>query len=182
MPALLRIHPVLALTTGLLSVALLGAVAWFVLKPVSQDAAPAPASMVAPDFTLRDVHGLSVTLSETAGTVRVLTFWASWSPYSRSELRVLDALTQEYGAEVTFLAIGRDTTQRDGERFLTELGLEDAPWALFDPADSYYRNVGGYNMPETAVLGKDGRILFHIHGPVTEEALRAAIDNALTTP
>lgn len=34
--------------------------------------------MIAPDFTLKDINGEEVTLSDLKGNVVLLTFWTSW--------------------------------------------------------------------------------------------------------
>jgi thiol-disulfide isomerase/thioredoxin len=135
---------------------------------------------LAPDFVLNGAHGGRVTLSDTAGKVRVLNFWASWSPYSRDELKMLERVRDTYGDQIVVLAIGRDTDTGEGTRYVREQGFAGAPWVLFDPEDTYYASVGGYNMPETVVLNAEGRIVYQIHGPVQEEGLLRAIEMART--
>lgn len=135
----------------------------------------------APEFALYGADGAQVVLSETVGRVRVLNFWASWSPYSTGELAMLERVRQAYGDRVVVLAIGRDTDRGEGKRYAQEQGLGTAPWVLFDPDDTYYLSVGGYNMPETVVLDADGRIVYHVHGPIKEEELLGAIEAAHTT-
>lgn len=131
---------------------------------------------VAPDFQLRDLEGKLVKLSDSEGTVRVINFWASWSPYSAGELAVLDGLATERKGEVTVLALCRDTVMSEGVQFLKRLTLSDPSFVVFDPDDTYYAELGGYNMPETAVLGRDGTILYQVRGPFDIEQLRTAIE------
>lgn len=132
----------------------------------------------APEFALYSADGAQVTLSETAGTVRVLNFWASWSPYSKGELAMLERVRETYGDSVVVLAIGRDTDLSEGKRYAREQGLGTASWVLFDPDDTYYLSVGGYNMPETVVVDAEGGIAYHVHGPIKEEELLSAIELA----
>jgi cytochrome c biogenesis protein CcmG/thiol:disulfide interchange protein DsbE len=140
---------------------------------------PVDVAAVAPDFILPDAGGMSVTLSKVKGTVKVVNFWASWSPYSREELPALARLKQSYGDTVTAIALDRDTDPADGRQFLASLGLGNDLLFVYDQGDTYFTQVGGYNMPETLILDADGRILEHVHGPMTEDALHAAIDRAL---
>lgn len=46
----------------------------------------------APDFTLKDTHGRSVTLSKYRGKVVMLNFWATWCPHCRAELPSIEKL------------------------------------------------------------------------------------------
>ena len=134
----------------------------------------------APDFTLPDGAGALVQLSNVSGTVRVVNFWASWSPYSVSELPALVRLKETYGDKVTVLALNRDTDPREGRAFLERLGLRDALLFVYDRDDTYYKRVGGFNMPETLFVGEDERILAHVHGPMDETTLRDTLSQLLS--
>jgi len=131
---------------------------------------------VLPEVTLPDVHGIPVTLSSVQADVRVVNFWASWSPYSRDELPALARIKKKFGDRVAVLAVNRDTNPNDGKAFYSSLGLGDDVVAVFDQADTYFKEVGGYNMPETLFVDREGGILLHTHGPMTEKE----IDEALT--
>ncbi len=51
---------------------------------------------LAPDFTLTDLDGNSVTLSEYRGKVVFINFWATWCPPCRAEMPEIEAVYQEY--------------------------------------------------------------------------------------
>jgi len=68
-------------------------------------AAPRPA----PDFALGDIHGRLVKLSDSAGRVRLIDFWATWCPPCREAIPDLKALHEAYGSHgLTVLAISMD--------------------------------------------------------------------------
>ena len=50
----------------------------------------------APDFTLKDLNGNRVGLSDFKGKVVVLNFWATWCGPCREEIPHMDALYQKY--------------------------------------------------------------------------------------
>jgi len=137
------------------------------------------ALLQAPDFSLPDASGKSISLETLEGDVRVLTFWASWSPYSRDELTSLGKLKEEYGDKVSVAALNRDTNPADGRAYLESLGLGEVLVFVYDQQDEYFKEVNGYAMPETLFLDADAKIVAHQHGPMTYEEMRAQIDSML---
>ncbi len=51
----------------------------------------------APDFTLKSLSGKNLKLSEYAGNVVLLNFWASWCAPCRLEMPLLNDLHKKYG-------------------------------------------------------------------------------------
>jgi thiol-disulfide isomerase/thioredoxin len=141
-----------------------------------------PAVVVAPtvpDFVFPDAQGNPVALADVQAELRVITFWASWSPYSRDELPTLARVKEAYGDRIAVVALNRDTNSAEGRAFLEAIGLADELIFAYDRDDTYYKEVGGFNMPETVFVDTEGRILHHTHGPMTEEAMRAVIEEHL---
>ena len=63
----------------------------------------------APDFTLIDLAGKSVSLSSQRGKVVVLVFWAPWCPPCKEELQSLNKLYQAYRSRgLVVLAVSSD--------------------------------------------------------------------------
>lgn len=63
----------------------------------------------APDFTLKDVHGKYVTLSEYRGDYVYIMVWATWCVPCKSEFYYLDLLQKEYKDEkIKFMTISID--------------------------------------------------------------------------
>src|SRR5215471_16850410 len=75
---------------------------------------------LAPDFTLPDLNGTRVKLSDLRGKKAVfLSFWASWCPSCQEEMPTIEQLHQEFklrGLEV--VAVSIDTGPSDVTKFV----------------------------------------------------------------
>ena len=79
------------------------------------------------NFTLTDISGKNVSLSDYKGKVVVLNFWASWCPPCKAEMPEFDQMDKEFkksGSKVVLLAVnmtdGRRETKSKVEKFLSE--------------------------------------------------------------
>ena len=65
----------------------------------------------APDFKLKDIKGNEFTLSDYAGKVIVLNFFATWCPPCRKEMPAFNEIAKEHKKDVEIIAIniGRES-------------------------------------------------------------------------
>ena len=126
----------------------------------STPSTPAPAPVVgapAPDFTVQDLAGNTVTLSALKGQVVVINFWATWCGPCRLEMPALQAKYDDHKDDgLTVLAVNWGDTNEAAGVFVDELGLTFP--VLMDPGDTVnnlYR-VRGY--PTTYFINRDGMI------------------------
>lgn len=128
------------------------------------------------DFTLEQLGGPSVTLSDYRGGWVVLNYWATWCAPCRKEMPELSELHRER-EDVTVLGLAfEDTEDAAFEEFLEEI-----------PVDFPILKVDVYNPPEpfgapkvlptTIVLDREGRAVKAFLGPVTMEAIEQFIDS-----
>jgi len=135
----------------------------------------------APGFVLPDERGGEVALESLEAELRIVHFWASWSPYTEEGLRALVQLKEEYGDRIAVVALNRDTVPAEGKAYLDQIGVGDTLLFAYDAEDTYYREVGGYNMPETVFVLPDDTIHRHVHAPMTFEEMRAIVVAMLGT-
>jgi len=124
---------------------------------------------VAPAFTLQRLDGPGkVSLASYRGKPIVLNFWASWCEPCKSEATVLERDWTSYrNRGVVFLGVDFHDLASDARRFvgahaLTFPMLEDGSGNV--TTGSY----GVSQVPETYVIDRQGRIVAHLAGPITD--------------
>jgi thiol-disulfide isomerase/thioredoxin len=127
-----------------------------------------------------DLDGNPVKFSDFAGKPLVINSWATWMPFSKDELLALSTLQESKGDLLTILAINRMEDKSVIRAYLSTFGI-DATKLIFlvDPADTFYKAVGGYAMPETVFYAKDGTIVHHTRGVLAPEELGSNADMIL---
>jgi cytochrome c biogenesis protein CcmG, thiol:disulfide interchange protein DsbE len=114
------------------------------------------------------------------GAVTVLNVWASWCVPCRDEAALLMALAGD--KRIRLVGINYKDQPDNARRFLGRFGN---PFAA-SGADANGRAAiewGVYGVPETFIVGRDGKIAYKLVGPLTpenlERALKPAIEKAL---
>ena len=129
-------------------------------RPIPLAPGGAVVGAVAPDITVYDLKGNSISLSSLRGKVVFLNFWATWCPPCRAELPSIDRLYEVFGGNPDFVLLavngepeGRDTVPR----FLKE---DPHPFPIYlDPDGSAQQRYGVTGYPETYLIGRDGVIV-----------------------
>lgn len=108
------------------------------------------------DFTAELADGSTFTLSDHAGSVILLNFWATWCGPCVGEMPAFPRLVEKYGDDLTLIAVDLGENAKDVESFLERNGYE-FPVALDPDGDigSLYPTDG---IPYTVLIGRDGKI------------------------
>jgi thiol-disulfide isomerase/thioredoxin len=121
--------------------------------------------VAASDLPFERVDGTEGRLSDYAGRMVVLNFWATWCAPCREEMPSLqnlhDALAGEDLAVVT-LATGFNQPQAI-RRFFEETGVTDLP-QYRDINQQIAREMGVFGLPITVVLDAEGREIARLRG------------------
>jgi cytochrome c biogenesis protein CcmG, thiol:disulfide interchange protein DsbE len=144
----------------------------------NQQHAPAVGA-VAPAFTLRRLEGAgTVTLASFRGHPVVLNFWASWCGPCKSEAAVLESAWGRYRSKgFVFLGVDYHDLASDARRFVAAHGLTFP--MLEDGSGDVTGSYGISQVPETYVLNRQGRVVAHLAGPITQGAFGAEFRSAL---
>jgi len=115
--------------------------------------------MTAPDFTLKSLDGRNIKLSEQAGNVVLLNFWASWCGPCRKEMPLLNELHDKY-SPLGFMVLGVNVEldSAQARRF-----LDDNPVSFPVLLDSENKVTQAYEvvaMPTTAIIDRHGKIRY----------------------
>jgi thiol-disulfide isomerase/thioredoxin len=124
----------------------------------------------APDFTLTDIEGNKVSLSDFAGKVVYLDFWASWCGPCLQQIPMARELKKRMeGQDVVFLYVSLDEKEEDWKNKVKEENLQgihlNAPGFKQEVAKLY--NVSG--VPTFFIIGRDG-LIFDNRAPRPSEA------------
>ena len=136
----------------------------------------------APPFRLQDAQGATIALESLRGRVVYIDFWASWCAPCRVEHPLLTQLSKD--KRIRVVGINYKDQPANAVRFLTQLGN---PFAAIGTDGDGRAAIewGVYGVPETFIVGRDGRIAHKLVGPITNEniasVLMPAIEKALAT-
>ncbi|HKQ60560.1 MAG TPA: TlpA disulfide reductase family protein [Candidatus Polarisedimenticolaceae bacterium] len=146
----------------------------------SQEPAPTVATpQVAPDFTLQNLEGAQVRLSDSAGRVRLIDFWATWCAPCREEIPMLRELYQAYGDQgLTILAI----SDEDREVLRAFVQAQGIPYPNLIGNDELGEQYGVLGLPMAFLVDREGKIVESFLGPKPRKPLETRIRELLGLP
>lgn len=115
---------------------------------------------MAPDFSLTNLQGETVKLSDYKGKVVILNFWASWCPPCIAEMPDFDKVNKELIKEndAVILAVnltdGNRETEEKARKFINDKGYSLN--VLFDKESVAARLYDIKSIPTTYMINRDG--------------------------
>jgi peroxiredoxin len=146
---------------------------------------------LAPDFSVADVAGKTVSLSALRGRVVLVNVWATWCPPCREEMPSMERLYRQLaGPDFELLAVSEDEGGIETvRRFARDMGVTFP--VLYDPERQVGTRYGVWGYPETFIVDRAGYVVERVIGPRNwdtpeqAEALRALMrsgETAAATP
>jgi cytochrome c biogenesis protein CcmG/thiol:disulfide interchange protein DsbE len=169
----------------------LGLAALFLLRLGAGDPSRIPSALIGravPQTDLPPVAGLErdgkplpgISRATFTGAVTLLNVWASWCAPCHDEAPLLMELAKDQ--RIRIVGINYKDQPENARRFL---GRHGNPFvaAGADPNGRASIDWGVYGVPETFLIGRDGRIAYKLVGPITphnyQAVLKPAIEKAL---
>lgn len=182
--------PVLILATALALAA--GAAGYYVhrvlLAPAEVAVGPLQATPAAirlgdprPPFALADLDGRLRSADEWDGKVLVVNFWATWCPPCRKEIPEFMALQEAHGDQgLQFLGIAIDEPDKV-RAYAEDMGI-NYPLLVGEMdaiavSKAYGNQIGA--LPYTAVVDRQGRLVYTHRGEMTREEMEQALQGLL---
>lgn len=122
--------------------------------------------VLAPDFTLSDLEGNTVTLSELRGKKVFLNFWASWCGPCKAEMPDIEKLYQETkDSDLVILAVNVSENKSTAESYLKNNNLNFT--VLMDTKDEASNTYLIRSFPSSFFIDKEGYIVSREVGTLT---------------
>ncbi len=164
-------------------VVFLALVLLFLIRLFSGDPSRIPSALIghpAPQPTLPPIAGLDrdgkpvagVDPASFKGAVTLVNVWASWCVPCHDEAPLLMQLAQD--PRLRIVGINYEDEPENARRFLGRYGDPFAA-AGADPNGRAAIEWGVYGVPETFIVGRDGRIAYKLVGPMTPENIDTVI-------
>jgi len=127
----------------------------------------------APDVVIPALDGdVEYRLSDYAGDIVVLNFWASWCFNCRVEHNALNAAARDYAnLDTTFIGVAYQDSRDASRAFLDELGRGDPYLYGFDADSRVAVEFGILGLPETFFIDRDGIVRAKVSGPLSSDLL-----------
>lgn len=139
---------------------------------------PAPATVLPPVPGLeRDGKPLpGLVPADFQGAVTLVNVWASWCVPCHDEAPLLMRLAED--TRIRIVGINYKDQPENARRFLGRYGNPFVA-AGADTSGRSSIDWGVYGVPETFIVGRDGRIAYKLVGPITAENLETAVKPAI---
>ncbi|MFN3658380.1 MAG: DsbE family thiol:disulfide interchange protein [Pseudolabrys sp.] len=113
-----------------------------------------------------------VTNATLAGKVSLVNVWASWCVPCHDEAPFLDELAKD--TRIQLVGINYKDSAENARRFLNRYGN---PFVATGQDSNGRASIdwGVYGVPETFLVGRDGRILYKLVGPITADNLKRVL-------
>lgn len=109
------------------------------------------------DFTLKDLHGKKVTLSELRGKIVLVNFWATWCPPCRLEMPDLDTIYTHFQSQGLVVLSLTDEDPFKVNSFIGPTGYH--PPVLLDTGGKVAKQFHIDGIPKSFVFDRNGKLV-----------------------
>ena len=175
-----RFYALLLIGTGLVSIGIMFILLLNAPAASTQDfsVVPAKVDFAAPELTLEDLSGKSVSLKDHLGSVVLVNLWATWCPPCREEMPTLQSFYEKYKANgFVLIAINQEETAEVVVPFVKEFGLTFPVWLDIDYLAQ--RKFNTMNLPSSYVIDRNGRVRLMWIGGISKKNLEKYVPDLI---
>jgi cytochrome c biogenesis protein CcmG/thiol:disulfide interchange protein DsbE len=126
------------------------------------------------DFTLNNLAGKPVHLSDYRGRPVLVNLWASWCATCRAEIPDLMQFYREHQAQdMVFLAVDTQDDINAARQFVNDLGMFMP--VLYDPQGKVMHRFGFEGLPSSFLVDRKGNLVFAQNGQLSSLVLASEI-------
>lgn len=122
----------------------------------------------APDFTVTDAQGNTISLKQFRGKTVVINFWASWAPPSYQELAMYQQAYNELKDEVHFMMINTTSDQREtrekADKMIADNGFTFPVYYDLDASAAKAYQV--ISLPTSYFIDANGKAVAYANAPI----------------
>jgi len=153
---------------------------WFSGERTSAQGCSQDAPKANLDFTLKDMNGQDVRLSDLKGQVVLLNFWATWCAPCRLEIPWFVEFQEKYkGKGLRVVGISVDDPPEALPPFASRFKINYPVLVGSDREDVQTAYGPIFGVPTTFIIGRDGRICIKHIGQVAKEQFENEIRSLL---
>lgn len=125
------------------------------------------------DFTVTDMNGKSVKLSDMKGKIIVVNFWATWCTYCKMEMPDFQEMYEKYGDEIVFMMVNSGETAATAKAYIEKEGYTFPVY--LDLNQSATAAYGVTAFPTTFFLDENGRGIAWVRGAINSATIEQGI-------
>lgn len=131
------------------------------------------------DFSLNNLSGEKISLSDFAGKIVILNFWATWCPPCKAEIPDFIDVYNEYKDQgITFLGVSLDDDLNALKQFVFDYNIS-YPILIDNQVANVSGNWGISAIPTTYFIDTDGEIIDKWIGQIPKQELVSVIKGLL---
>jgi thiol-disulfide isomerase/thioredoxin len=132
----------------------------------------------APSLTAVDLDGRSWSIEDGRGRLTWINYWATWCPPCRTEMPMMQRLSEQYGDRLLILGVNWAEERSTVEAFVARYAITYP--ILLDPTlDNFYRWSPQFGLPRHYFVDERGVVVREILGELSPAEMVRLVDELL---